>query len=35
MQRKKLNLAAKTTFESLVEAEESPEKVTIALYLYF
>ena len=32
MQRKELNLATKTTFESLQEAEEPPEKVGTVLY---
>jgi hypothetical protein len=34
-QRKELNLATKTTFESLQEAEEPPEKVDTVLYLRF
>ena len=32
MQRKELNLATKTTFESLQEPEDPPEKVDIVLY---
>jgi len=35
MQRKELNLATKTTFESLQEAEDPPEKVGIFLRLLF
>lgn len=33
-QRKELNLATKTTFESLQEADDPPEKVGIALHLH-
>lgn len=32
-QRRELNLATKTTFESLKEAEDPPEKVETGLYL--
>ena len=35
VQRKELNLAAKTTFESLQETEDPPEKVEIVLGFYF
>lgn len=35
VQRKELNLATKTTFESLQEAEDPQEKVEIGLYLRF
>jgi len=35
VQREELNLAAKTTFESLQEAEDPPEKVDIVLDSHF
>ena len=35
MQRNELNLATKTTFESLQEAEEPPEKVDTIFYPRF
>lgn len=34
-QRKELNLATKTTFESLQEADDPPEKVRIEFYSLF